>query len=273
MLKFPDIDPVAFSIGPVSVHWYGIMYLIAFAMAWWLGRLRAKDPRRGWKPTDIDDLLFYGALGIILGGRLGYILFYGFSEFLAAPLSVFQIWKGGMSFHGGLLGVLVAMWFFAKKQGRGFFEITDFIAPIIPPGLGAGRIGNFINAELWGKETDVPWGMVFPNGGEVARHPSQIYQFLLEGVALFLILWVFSAKPRPTMAVSGLFLIAYGVFRFLVEFVRVPDAHLNYLALGWVTMGQVLSAPMVLIGIFMFWWAYRARGTGGRELTGGKTST
>ncbi len=257
MLLYPDIDPVALHIGPLAVHWYGLMYLVGFGAGWWLGRVRAKCPGSGWKPEQIDDLLFYVALGIVLGGRLGYILFYGFSDYLADPLNVLKVWKGGMSFHGGLLGVLVAMGLYGRLHGRTFFQVTDFIAPLVPPGLLAGRIGNFINGELWGKVTDVPWAMVYPPKGPEPLHPTQLYEALLEGAALFVILWIYSRKPRPTMAVSGMFLLWYGVFRFGVEFFRVPDAHLGYLAFGWVTMGQVLTLPMILLGIAFVWWAYR----------------
>lgn len=261
MVNYPSIDPVAFSLGPVKVHWYGIMYLIGFAGAWWLGRLRARRPASGWQPEQVDDLIFYGALGVILGGRLGYVLFYDFAHTLAEPLSLFKVWQGGMSFHGGLLGVLAAMGIYARKIDKSFFQVTDFIAPLVPIGLGAGRIGNFINSELWGKVTELPWGMVFPDprAGSLPRHPSQLYEAALEGLALFLILWFFSRKRRPTMAVSGLFLLCYGLFRFAVEFVRVPDAHIGYLASGWLTMGQTLSLPMVLTGMILLGWAYLRR--------------
>lgn len=258
MISYPNIDPVAFALGPIKVHWYGLMYLIGFLGAWWLGRRRARRPSSGWHPEQVDDLIFYGALGVILGGRLGYALFYDFGNVLADPLSIFKIWQGGMSFHGGLLGVLVAMGIYARQTGKRFFQVTDFLAPLVPIGLGAGRIGNFINGELWGKVTELPWGMVFPDprAGDLPRHPSQLYEVALEGVALFIILWLFSSRPRPTMAVSGLFLLCYGLFRLAVEFVRVPDPHLGYLAFGWLTMGQVLSLPMILIGMVLLGWAY-----------------
>lgn len=261
MMSYPNIDPVAISLGPLKVHWYGIMYLIGFLGAWWLGRFRAKRPASGWRPEQVDDLIFYGALGVILGGRLGYALFYDLDHILADPLAIFKIWQGGMSFHGGLLGVLVAMAIYARKVGKGFFQVTDFVAPLVPIGLGAGRIGNFINGELWGKATELPWGMAFPDprAGGLPRHPSQLYEAALEGVVLFLILWFFSRWPRPTMAVSGLFLLCYGLFRFVVEFVRVPDSQLGYLALDWLTMGQILSLPMVFIGMILLGWAYRKR--------------
>lgn len=259
MLKYPHIDPIAVSIGPVQIHWYGIMYLVGFATAWWLGRRRAMSPRALFSPEQVGDLVFYGALGVVIGGRIGYMLFYNLDHFLANPLNIFKVWQGGMSFHGGLLGVLVAMWLYGRRLGRGFFQVTDFIAPLVPVGLGAGRIGNFINGELWGRPTDVPWAMVFPDprAGGIPRHPSQLYEFLLEGVALFTILWLFSRKPRPTMAVSALFLICYGTFRFIAEFFRTPDPQLGFIAFGWLTMGQLLSAPMVVVGIALLWWAYR----------------
>ena len=258
MLTYPAIDPVAIQLGPLSIHWYGLMYLVGFGAGWWLGRLRAGDAVWGWKKSDIDDLLFYIALGVVLGGRLGYILFYDLQHFLSSPFSALAVWRGGMSFHGGLLGVLLAMWWYGWRRQRRFFTVTDFIAPLIPPGLFAGRIGNFINGELWGKPTDLSWGMVFPGplAGNVPRHPSQLYEAFLEGALLFIILWLFSRKPRPTMAVSGLFLTLYGVFRFAAEFARMPDHHIGYLAFGWVTLGQVLSVPMIAFGVILLGWAY-----------------
>jgi phosphatidylglycerol:prolipoprotein diacylglycerol transferase len=271
MLTYPDIDPVIISLGPLNVHWYGLMYLLGFLGGWWLGRLRAARPDSGWRVQEVGDLLFYVALGVIFGGRIGYVLFYAFPSFLSDPLMLIRIWEGGMSFHGGLLGVLIAMWLFGRRFGHSFFETTDFIAPLIPVGLFTGRVGNFINGELWGKPADLPWAMQlpcqrFPNacvgslqGAEFSPplHPNQLYEAGLEGLALFLLLWGFSARPRPTMAVSGLFLLGYGLFRFLVEFVRVPDAHLGYLALGWVTMGQILTIPMLLGGLLLLMLAYR----------------
>ncbi|UUD62511.1 prolipoprotein diacylglyceryl transferase [Pseudomonas seleniipraecipitans] len=257
MLPYPNIDPVALDLGFLQIHWYGLMYLVGIGGAWFLAsrRLNAFDPT--WSKEKLSDLVFWVAMGVILGGRLGYVLFYDLPAYIANPLLILEVWKGGMSFHGGLIGVMLATLWFARRNGKSFFELMDFIAPLVPIGLGAGRIGNFINAELWGKVTDVPWAMVFPTGGPEPRHPSQLYQFALEGVALFVILWVYSRKPRPTMAVSGLFAVCYGIFRFIVEFVRVPDAQLGYLAWGWLTMGQVLCVPMVLAGLGLMVYAYK----------------
>ncbi len=257
MLPYPDIDPVAFQLGPLKIHWYGLMYLVGFAGAWWLGRWRARRPDSGWTPGQVDDLLFYVALGVILGGRVGYMLFYNLPVLLEQPWALLRVWEGGMSFHGGLLGVLFATWLFARRAGFRWWQVVDFIAPLIPIGLATGRIGNFINAELWGKVTDVPWAMVFPGAGPLPRHPTQLYEFFLEGVVLFVILWIYSARPRPTMAVSGLFAAGYGLFRFVVEFVRVPDAHIGYLAFGWLTMGQLLTLPLIAVGLVLLGLAYR----------------
>ncbi len=257
MLSYPHIDPIVITLGLVKVHWYGLMYLLGFAAVWILGQKRAKQPWSPIKPEAIEDLVTYGAMGVILGGRIGYILFYNFGEFINNPLVLFKIWQGGMSFHGGMLGVFVTLWLFSKKHQCTMLQLTDLIAPIAPIGLGAGRIGNFINSELWGRPTDVPWAMVFPNGGPLARHPSQLYEAFLEGVVLFVILWLYSKKQRPTMAITGMAVFLYGCFRFFVEFFRTPDGHIGFLALDWVTMGQFLSAPMIVIGALLFYFAHR----------------
>ncbi|MEH6812300.1 MAG: prolipoprotein diacylglyceryl transferase [Motiliproteus sp.] len=256
MLTYPQIDPVAIHLGPLQIHWYGMMYLVGFAGAWWLANYRARQPASGWTAEQVSDLIFFGALGVILGGRMGYVLFYNFDQFLQDPLWLFSIWEGGMAFHGGLLGVVVAFAYFARKHKKTLFGVADFAAPLVPIGLGAGRIGNFIGGELWGRQTDMPWGMVFPRADELVRHPSQLYQFALEGVALFALLWLFSSRPRPSMAVSGLFLVGYGCFRFLIEFFRQPDGHLGFIAFDWLTMGQLLSLPMVVLGALMVLLAY-----------------
>lgn len=258
MLTYPAIDPVAIALGPIKIHWYGIMYLVGFVGGWWLGTRRASKPEfEPWTPERVSDVLFYVAMGVILGGRLGYILFYDLGNVISDPIRIVRIWEGGMSFHGGLIGVIMGMWLYGRKIGEPFFRVADFVAPLVPIGLFAGRIGNFINGELWGKASDAPWAMIFPTGGNVARHPSQLYEAALEGVALFVILYFFSRKPKPTMAVSGMFLLCYGVFRFVIEFVRVPDEHLGYLALEWMTMGQILSLPMILFGLLLLAWAYK----------------
>jgi phosphatidylglycerol:prolipoprotein diacylglycerol transferase len=254
MLTYPEFDPILFEIGFVKVRWYGLMYVIGFLLAWWLARRRAETAWSPIRPEQVDDLIFYSMLGVILGGRLGYCLVYGWDQLLSDPLYIFKITEGGMSFHGGLAGVMVALWLFGRKLHRRFWEMGDFAAPLGPLGLGFGRIGNFINGELWGKPTDVPWSF---NVEGQALHPSQLYEALLEGFVLFAIVWFYSARPRPFRAVSGVFLVGYGVFRFFVEFYRVPDAHLQYLALGWVTMGQILSLPMILLGLILLWLAYR----------------
>lgn len=259
MIPYPKIDPVAFHVGPLAVHWYGIMYIIAFFGAWILGMWRAKKPNSGWTSEQVSDLIFYAAIGVIVGGRVGYMIFYHFSQLIAEPLSLFQIWRGGMSFHGGLLGVIVALYLYSRKIHKSFFEVGDFIAPLVPFGLAAGRLGNFINGELWGRVTDVPWAMVFPNGGQLPRHPSMLYEFFFEGVVLFIILWIFSAKKRPTMAVSGLFLLGYGIFRFIIEFYRQPDIQIGFVAFGWLSEGQLLSIPMIIAGMIMLCAAYSCK--------------
>jgi phosphatidylglycerol:prolipoprotein diacylglycerol transferase len=232
------------------------MYLVGFLLIWAAGRYRiAKQAGGVWTTRDLDDALFYGILGTIIGGRLGYVLFYKFGDYLAEPWKIFYVWEGGMSFHGGMLGVIFAMWLYAHVRKQDWLRVTDFVAPLIPLALACGRLGNFINAELWGRPTDVPWAMIFPNVDNVPRHPSELYELGLEGVSLFIILWWFSSRPRPRGAVSGLFLVGYGVFRFLVEFTREPDRFLGFLALGF-TMGQWLSLPMIVIGLGMIVWAY-----------------
>lgn len=253
IVTHPNIDPIALHIGSFGIHWYGLMYLTGFLAFIVLGRW--KIAHQTWQaPINnqwLDDALFYGALGVILGGRLGYVLFYQPGYFMQHPLEIFALWQGGMSFHGGFLGVLVAMWLFCRNKGIGFFKMTDFIAPMVPVGLGAGRLGNFINGELWGRATHADWGMVFPYVDNVARHPSQLYEFVLEGVVLFAILWVFSLKPRKIGQVSALFLFFYGLFRFLVEFTREPDSFLGLLSMG-LSMGQWLSLPMMLAALVLW---------------------
>src|SRR5688500_15599596 len=251
MLSYPSIDPVAFALGPVKVHWYGLMYLLGFIGFLMLGSRRAQQPNSPIKPEQVADMLFYCVLGVIAGGRIGSVFFYNFTDFLADPLMIIRIWEGGMSFHGGLIGVIVAMIIYARKLGIKFIQLTDFGAPMVPIGLGFGRIGNFINGELWGRVTDVPWAMAFPRAGPEPRHPSQLYEFALEGIVMFTVLWLYSRKPRPIGAVSGLFLILYGAFRFAVEFVREPDAHIGFLAFDWLTVGQLLSLPMIIAGIWL----------------------
>jgi len=254
MFTHPDFDPIAIHIGSFGIHWYGLMYLLGFLAFLQLGKWRAEHQAwRGWSVEMVDDALFFGALGVILGGRIGYVLFYQSAYFIHHPLDIFYVWQGGMSFHGGFLGVLTAMIFFAKKYQKSWLNIMDFVAPLVPIGLGAGRMGNYINGELWGRTTNADWGMIFPKVDNLARHPSQLYEFGLEGVLLFLILWIYSNKPRATGTVSALFLTGYGLFRFLVEFTREPDANLGLLNLG-MSMGQWLSLPMVVVGLVMFFY-------------------
>ena len=274
---YPEFDPIIIQLGPAALRWYGLMYLIGFVAAWWLARRRA-SAGGVIKPEQVDDLIFYGALGVILGGRLGYIFFYNFDQWLADPFVLLRVWEGGMAFHGGLLGVIVAMALIAKRLQLRFFQVADFVAPLVPLGLLAGRVGNFINGELWGGITDAAWGMQvkcaehlnlcvnklgLPADTELSPplHPSQLYEAVLEGVLLFLLLWWFSSKPRAVGAVSGLFLIGYGSMRFIVEFVRMPDAHIGYLWGDWFTMGQLLSTPMILAGIAFVIWANRTQKT------------
>ncbi|GAA5162591.1 prolipoprotein diacylglyceryl transferase [Viridibacterium curvum] len=288
MLVHPQFDPIAVSLGPIHVRWYGLMYLVAFLLFVWLGKYRARtQPTLGWQPRELDDLLFYGALGVVLGGRLGYVLFYKLGYYVENPLEIFMIWQGGMSFHGGFLGVMVALWLYGRRTKRHFISVLDFVAPLVPTGLAAGRIGNFINGELWGRVTDPSawWAMVFPQAhaedllmmeqnpalkesmvtylgpdslivSGLARHPSQLYQIALEGLALFVILWLFTRKPRPMGCAAAVFLMGYGIFRFIAEFGREPDSFLGLLA-GGLSMGQWLSLPMVLAGVIMWVWAQR----------------
>lgn len=254
MLVYPHINPVAFHIGALKVRWYGLMYLLSFLIGWMLLEYRSRKMNLGWKQDQITDLVFFVAMGVIIGGRLGYVLFYGFSDFIHAPWIVFKLWEGGMSFHGGLVGVILAIIVYCRKYRIHFFDVTDQVVTIAPLGLAAGRIGNFINGELWGRITThpLPWAMIYPDAGPFPRHPSELYEFLLEGVLLFIILWVFSAKKRPRMAASGLFLLLYGCFRFFVEFFRQPDYQLGFVAFHWMTMGMLLSIPMILAGIVIF---------------------
>lgn len=260
MLIYPKINPIMLQIGELKVHWYGMMYLVGIFSAWGLLSWRAK--RRtdlGFNSTMVSDIIFYGALGVILGGRIGYMLFYDFPNFIHNPLTIFKVWNGGMSFHGGFLGVLAALSLYAWRKHISFVAIMDFVAPVVPLGLAAGRIGNFINDELWGRVTTMPWGMIFPTGGPLPRHPSQLYEFLLEGVFLFLVLWFYSAKPRPRYAVSAVFLMGYGSVRFFCEFFRQPDPQLGYIAFHWLTMGQILSFPMIALGIVLMVFSYRTQ--------------
>ena len=258
-MNAPDINPVIFKLGPLSVHWYALSYLAAFGMAWYLGNRLASRPNSAFTKDQVADFIFYGALGVLLGGRIGYILFYKFGYFLDHPLEIFFLWRGGMSFHGGMLGTVFALWLYARHIGHSLLKVTDFIGPLVPLGLGFGRIANFINQELWGRVTEVPWGMVFKTGGPYPRHPSQLYEAFLEGLVLFVILWLYARKPRPTGALTGLGIAGYGAFRMFVEFFRQPDAHLGYLAFGWLTMGHILSLPMVLAGIGLMVWAIKRK--------------
>ncbi len=253
MLTFPHINPVAFSLGPIHVHWYGLMYLLGFASAWLLAQWRVKRYRLDWTSEQIGDLIFYAAVGVIIGGRLGYMLFYNLAHTVNAPLSIFKLWEGGMSFHGGLIGVVLALLYFTHKVKKPFWQVADFIAPLVPLGLAAGRAGNFINGELWGRVTDVPWGMVFPSVDMSPRHPSQLYEFGLEGIVLFIVLWWYAAKPRPAGCVSAVFLMGYAISRLIVECFREPDLQLGFIAFDWLTMGQLLSIPMLIAGLILWW--------------------
>jgi len=262
MAAFPYIDPVAFTIGPVQVHWYGLMYLFAFAAAWLLARRRAAQPGSGWSAAEVDDFLTWGMLGVIIGGRVGYALFYDFAAFRANPLELLKLWHGGMSFHGGLVGVVFVVWLWGWRHSRSILQVLDFCAPLVPPGLFFGRVGNFINGELWGAATSLPWGIA-PGPGASPRHPSQLYEAGLEGLLLFILLWRYSSKRRPPGRVAGMFATLYAVFRFAVEFVRLPDAHIGYLAWGWLTMGQVLCLPLLAAGL---WLLFRKVPAGGESV-------
>lgn len=258
MLNYPEIDPVAFALGPLKVHWYGLMYLLGFAAAWKLAMNRAARTTSPCSKEQVEDLIVYSAMGVILGGRCGYVLFYHFERFLEDPLWLLRVWEGGMSFHGGMLGVIAAVYIYSRKIDRPFFAVTDFVAPLVPIGLGLGRLGNFIGQELWGRPTDFALGMIFPRDPlGLVRHPSQLYQAALEGLLLFIILFWFTARPRPRMAAGGLFLLMYGSFRFAVEFVREPDSHIGFDMLGWMTRGQLLSLPMMVAGVVFLVWAYK----------------
>ena len=257
MLNYPNIDPVALSIGPLAIHWYGLMYLLGLGGAWLLGNYRAKQANSGWNSEQVSDLVFFAAVGLILGGRIGYMLFYNFDSLAENPLNLLRVWEGGMSFHGGIIGGMAGAAWFCRKYKKRFFDVTDYIAPLIPLGLFFGRIGNFINGELWGRVTEAKIGMVFPTGGPLPRHPSQLYEAVLEGLVLFIILWLYTKRPRPMAAASGLFLAGYGVFRFIVEFFRQPDDHIGFIAFDWLTMGMLLSTPMIIAGIALIVWGYR----------------
>ena len=269
-MHYPDIDPIIISLGPLAVRWYGLAYLAAFATCWWLGTLRARQPNSGWTAEEVSDVVFYGAVGAVLGGRFGYVFFYGFEQFLRDPVWLIRIWDGGMSFHGGLIGTLLGLAWFARRTDRTFFQVSDFIAPLVPLGLGFGRLGNFANTELPGRMTESVFGLIYPCSADAirsinplctgewesfARHPSPLYQAFTEGLVLFLLVWFVSSRPRPAGLVSGVFLIGYGTLRFMTEFFRLPDSHLGFIAFEWLTMGQLLSLPMVIVGIIFVVYA------------------
>ena len=272
-MHYPAIDPVIFSFGPLAVRWYGVAYLCAFAACWWLGTRRAARPDSGWDAQAVSDVVFYGAVGAVLGGRVGYVLFYGFEQFLRDPLWLLRIWDGGMSFHGGLIGGMLGLWWFARHSRRSFLAVSDFMVPLVPLGLGFGRLGNFANTELPGRMTDSAFGLIYPCSAEAirainplctgawesfARHPSPLYQAFAEGVVLFVVVWLVSSRARPLGVVSGLFLILYGVLRLITEYFRQPDSHLGFVALDWLTMGQLLSIPMIIVGILLCLYGRRS---------------
>lgn len=284
-LHYPDIDPVIVSFGPLAVRWYGLAYLAAFVLCWWLGNRRADAAGSGWSRQEVSDVVFFGAVGAVLGGRIGYTLFYGFEQLARDPLFILRVWEGGMSFHGGLLGAVLGLWWFGRRSGRSLLQVTDFTAPLLPLGLGLGRLGNFANTELPGRMTDSVFGLVYPCDAQAirqinplctgewesfARHPSPLYQAFAEGLVLFVLLWWFSSRPRPVGAVSGMFLVGYGVLRFVTELFRTPDAHIGFVALDWLTMGQLLSVPMIVAGVWLLIAARgpaaapAARGSGGK---------
>jgi phosphatidylglycerol:prolipoprotein diacylglycerol transferase len=269
-MHYPDIDPIIISLGPLAVRWYGLAYLAAFATCWWLGTLRASRPNSGWTAEEVSDVVFYGAVGAVLGGRFGYVFFYGFEQFLRDPVWLIRIWDGGMSFHGGLIGALLGLTWFARRTDRTFFQVSDFIAPLVPLGLGFGRLGNFANTELPGRMTESAFGLIYPCSADAirsinplctgewesfARHPSPLYQAFTEGLVLFVLVWLVSSRPRPAGLVSGVFLIGYGTLRFITEFFRLPDSHLGFVAFEWLTMGQLLSLPMIIVGIIFVVYA------------------
>ncbi len=262
MLTHPNFDPVALDLGPLQIHWYGLMYLAAFVFVYWIGKRRAQQEKVPFSVDQVDDLVFYIALGTILGGRLGYVFFYDFPQFLETPLWLFQVWKGGMSFHGGFLGVVAGITFFAKRNGYPLGAMFDWAAIAAPLGIGFGRMGNFIGQELWGRPSDVPWSMVFPKDPTgLARHPSQLYEMMGEGFLLFALIYWYSSKPRPMWSSGALFIIGYGFARFMVEFVREPDAHIGFDLFGWMSRGQILSMPMMIIGVLVMIWAYKKQPT------------
>ena len=257
MVYFHSINPVALQIGFLKIRWYSLMYLLGFGLAWLLGRWRAQRSQGDWNQQQVSDLVFYGALGLMLGGRIGYMLFYNWSQLLADPIVLFKPWQGGMSFHGGLIGGAIACYLFARRHGKTFFAVTDFALPLVPLGLAAGRLGNFINGELWGRVTTLPWGIIYPQAGPLPRHPSQLYELFLEGMVLFILIWWYSSQSRPTMSVSGLFLVSYGCLRFGVEFFREPDPQLNFVFADCLTQGQMLCLPMIVFGLGLLLWAYK----------------
>lgn len=263
MLAYPEIDPVAVALGPIKIHWYGLTYLAGLLFAWWLAKRQCRRPGAVWREEWVDDLIFYAAIGIVVGGRLGYVFFYGFDRFIEDPLWALRVWEGGMAFHGGLLGVIAAVAYLSKNRQVAVGDLLDFVAPLAPIGLALGRLGNFIGQELWGRAATVPWAMIFPKDPlQIPRHPSQLYQFALEGVLLFFIVYLFSRRPRPRWSVGGLFLLGYGSMRFIAEFFREPDSHIGIDAFGWMTRGQVLCVPMIVMGLYFLWWAYSRKPVG-----------